>query len=125
MNGPVLVEDTCLCFHALKDLPGPYIRYFLDAIGNNGLVNLLAAYDDKSAHAVCTFAYSEGPGCEPILFQGTMEVSIPHSRPLKSFQNDFDDRAKSCLHEDQTRLVGMQFSNGQVTGRPMLKWIRI
>lgn len=25
MNGPVLVEDTCLCFNALKDLPGPYM----------------------------------------------------------------------------------------------------
>ncbi|PON66102.1 Ham1-like protein [Trema orientale] len=25
VNGPVLVEDTCLCFNALKGLPGPYI----------------------------------------------------------------------------------------------------
>jgi inosine triphosphate pyrophosphatase len=24
-NGPVLVEDTCLCFNALKGLPGPYM----------------------------------------------------------------------------------------------------
>lgn len=22
VNGPVIVEDTCLCFHALKGLPG-------------------------------------------------------------------------------------------------------
>ena len=25
INGPVLVEDTCLCFNALKELPGPYM----------------------------------------------------------------------------------------------------
>ncbi|KAI5649997.1 hypothetical protein M9H77_36002 [Catharanthus roseus] len=25
VNGPVLVEDTCLCFNALKGLPGPYM----------------------------------------------------------------------------------------------------
>lgn len=25
LNGPVLVEDTCLCFEALNGLPGPYM----------------------------------------------------------------------------------------------------
>lgn len=25
IQGPVLVEDTCLCFNALKELPGPYM----------------------------------------------------------------------------------------------------
>lgn len=25
VNGPVLVEDTSLCFTALKELPGPYM----------------------------------------------------------------------------------------------------
>ena len=24
-GGPVLTEDTCLCFNALKELPGPYM----------------------------------------------------------------------------------------------------
>ena len=28
VNGPVLVEDTCLCFNALKGLPGGYNCYF-------------------------------------------------------------------------------------------------
>lgn len=25
VKGPVLVEDTCLCFNALQGLPGPYV----------------------------------------------------------------------------------------------------
>ena len=25
IGGPVLTEDTCLCFNALKELPGPYM----------------------------------------------------------------------------------------------------
>ncbi|CAG8962261.1 hypothetical protein HYFRA_00005315 [Hymenoscyphus fraxineus] len=25
IKGPVLVEDTCLCFNALNELPGPYM----------------------------------------------------------------------------------------------------
>jgi inosine/xanthosine triphosphate pyrophosphatase family protein len=24
--GPVIIEDTCLCFNALGGLPGPYIK---------------------------------------------------------------------------------------------------
>ncbi len=26
IQGPVIVEDTCLCFNALGGLPGPYIK---------------------------------------------------------------------------------------------------
>ncbi|KAI9772967.1 MAG: nucleoside triphosphate pyrophosphohydrolase ham1 [Geoglossum simile] len=80
VNGPVLVEDTCLCFNALKGLPGPYVKWFLHDIGLEGLNNLLAAYDDKSAQAVCTFAYSEGPGKEPKIFQGTTDGKIVAAR---------------------------------------------
>lgn len=36
---------------------------------------MLADFPDKSAQAVCTFAYSEGPGHEPIIFQGRTNVS--------------------------------------------------
>lgn len=25
VQGPVLVEDTCLCFDAFSELPGPYV----------------------------------------------------------------------------------------------------
>lgn len=28
VGGPVLTEDTCLCFNALKELPGPYVYVF-------------------------------------------------------------------------------------------------
>lgn len=44
-------------------------------IGHTGLNNLLAAYEDKGAKAVCTFGFSQGPGHEPILFQGITDVS--------------------------------------------------
>ncbi|KAK1835824.1 hypothetical protein QBC39DRAFT_339703 [Podospora conica] len=80
IQGPVLVEDTCLCFNALNGLPGPYIKWFLKSIGHAGLNNLLAAYDDKSAKAVCTFAYSPGPGHEPVLFQGITDGKIVPAR---------------------------------------------
>ncbi|ORY72030.1 putative ham1 family protein [Pseudomassariella vexata] len=80
VGGPVLVEDTCLCFNALNGLPGPYIKWFMQSIGHEGLNNLLAAYDDKSAQAVCTFAFSKGPGHEPLLFQGKTDGKIVPAR---------------------------------------------
>ncbi|ROV91451.1 hypothetical protein VSDG_07199 [Cytospora chrysosperma] len=85
VGGPVLVEDTCLCFNALNGLPGPYIKWFMKDIGHDGLNNLLAAYEDKSAKAVCTFGFSQGPGHEPILFQGITDGKIVPSRGPTTF----------------------------------------
>ncbi|MCJ1260213.1 nucleoside triphosphate pyrophosphohydrolase ham1 [Lobaria immixta] len=85
VQASVLVEDTCLCFNALNELPGPYIKWFLEALGHEGLNNLLLAYDDKSAQAVCTFAYSEGPGHEPIIFEGRALGKIVPARGPPGF----------------------------------------
>lgn len=85
VNGPVLVEDTCLCFNALKGLPGPYIKWFLEKIGHEGLNNLLAAYEDKSAFAMCIFSLALGPGEEPITFVGKTAGKIVPARGPKDF----------------------------------------
>jgi inosine triphosphate pyrophosphatase len=70
VRGPVLVEDTSLCFNALGGLPGVYIKWFLEKTGHAGLNNLLAAYPDKTAYAQCIFAFSPGVGAAPVLFTG-------------------------------------------------------
>jgi inosine triphosphate pyrophosphatase len=49
---------------------------------------MLAGFEDKSAQAVCTFAYSEGPGHEPIIFQGRTDVSL---LPLPIHLGQFSD----------------------------------
>lgn len=41
--GPVLIEDTCLCFNALGGMPGPYIKWFLEKIGPEGKLMVLLA----------------------------------------------------------------------------------
>ncbi|PKI51873.1 hypothetical protein CRG98_027706 [Punica granatum] len=81
VNGPVLVEDTCLCFNALKGLPG-MCKWFLQKIGHEGLNNLLMAYEDKSAYALCAFSFALGPDTEPITFLGkTLGKIIPPRGP--------------------------------------------
>ena len=61
VGGPALVEDTSLCYDALGGLPGVYVKWFLEKTGPEGLVDALAAYDDKSAEALCVLAYATGP----------------------------------------------------------------
>ncbi|MCJ1383586.1 nucleoside triphosphate pyrophosphohydrolase ham1 [Xylographa soralifera] len=103
VNGPVLVEDTCLCFNALKELPGPYIKWFLHALGHEGLNNMLVAYEDKSAQAVCTFAYCEGPNHEPLLFQGRTNGKIVPARGPTHFGWDpiFEYEGKTYAEMDK------------------------
>ena len=36
IDGPLLVEDTSLCFNALEGLPGPYVKWFLKKIKPEG-----------------------------------------------------------------------------------------
>jgi inosine triphosphate pyrophosphatase len=83
VNGPVLTEDTSLCFNALGGLPGIYIKWFLEKLGHEGLNNLLMAYPDKSAYAQCIFAFSLGPDEEPLVFVGrTPGKIVPARGPL-------------------------------------------
>ncbi|OQE23125.1 hypothetical protein PENSTE_c009G10017 [Penicillium steckii] len=76
VDGPVIVEDSALEFNAMNKLPGPYIKYFLESLGNEGLNKLLYSHTDKTAEAVCTFAFTTGPTIDPIVFQGRLKVCL-------------------------------------------------
>lgn len=74
---PVLIEDVSLTFHALGKLPGPLVKWFLDAIGTKGLCKLLDNYEDRSATAAVTFAFYDGEIIK--IFTGETHGSIAHS----------------------------------------------
>ncbi|KAF5388064.1 hypothetical protein D9615_000768 [Tricholomella constricta] len=80
-----ITEDTALCYAALNGLPGPYVKYFMQEVGHEGLNNLLVGFPTKAAWALCTFAYSSGPGSEPIIFEGRTDGSIVPARGSKVF----------------------------------------
>ncbi|CAN0029919.1 unnamed protein product [Pylaiella littoralis] len=85
VQGPVMVEDTGLCFSALGGLPGPYIKWFLDGTGHEGLNSILAGFDDKTAYAQCVFAFCAGPGKEVKIFDGRTAGSIVPARGPTDF----------------------------------------
>lgn len=77
IQGPVMIEDTSLCFDALGGLPGPYIKWFVRDTGLEGLFKMLAAFpEQRGATALSTIAYTTGPDAEPVIFQGRTRGTI-------------------------------------------------
>jgi inosine triphosphate pyrophosphatase len=85
VNGPVLTEDTSLCFNALNGLPGPYIKWFLEKCGHDGLNRMLDGFDDRSAYAQTVMAFTTGPGKPIELFDGRTDGCIVRPRGSLDF----------------------------------------
>ena len=82
LGGACITEDTALGFHALGGLPGPYIKDFMKTIGHDGLNKMLDGFEDRTASAICTFAYCAGPDEQVHLFEGRTEgVIVPPRGP--------------------------------------------
>lgn len=75
---PVLVEDSGIVFGAWNGLPGALTKWFLAAVGNEGLLRMLAAERDRSARAVCAVAVA-WPGGEARTFVGEVEGEVADS----------------------------------------------
>lgn len=83
LQKPVLVEDTSLIFPALGALPGPLIKWFLQELGNEGLVRLLEGHSRK-AIAEVQFGFHDGTQCH--IVSGIMRGQIAeHPRGTQGF----------------------------------------
>ena len=84
LGRPVLTEDTSLCFNALGGLPGPYIKWFLQKLGTDGIPKMLAGFEDKSGYASCLFTLCLDE--ETVLFfDGRCPGTIVEKRGCKGF----------------------------------------
>jgi non-canonical purine NTP pyrophosphatase (RdgB/HAM1 family) len=75
-DSPVLVEDSGLVFEAWNGLPGALTKWFLESVGNEGLLKMLSAESDRSARAVCAVAVATADGTV-CAFTGVVEGEIP------------------------------------------------
>merc|ERR1711981_1473013 len=85
ISGPVLVEDTSLCFNALNGMPGPYIKWFLKAVGPAGLHKMVSAFDDHSAYAQCILLTKKIKDASVVLFAGKCPGKIVVPRGPTNF----------------------------------------
>lgn len=73
---PVLVEDSGLAVGAWDGFPGALTKWLLGAVGNEGLLRMLAPGEDRSARAVCAVAVVDGSGGGPYVFVGEVVGSL-------------------------------------------------
>ena len=74
VGSPVLVEDAALSCAALNGLPGTFVKWHLERMGNQGLINMLAVYEDKTATAQVCYALCDETGVH--LFQNERRGKI-------------------------------------------------
>lgn len=70
---------------ALHGLPGPYIKYFSNALGPNGIYKMIKDWDDKNAQAICLMGYMENPHSPIQIFKGIVNGTIVEPRGDKNF----------------------------------------
>jgi len=80
---------------------GPYIKWFEETLGAEGLHRMLAGWEDKSAYALCTFGYcaSADDDAEVLLFQGRADGKIVSPRGPRDFGWD------PCFQPDDYELT--------------------
>src|SRR5919199_2480044 len=81
----VLVEDSGLVIEAWNGLPGALTKWFLQSVGNEGLLRMLSAEENRSARAVCAVAVAAADGSVRV-FVGEVGGSIaPELRGSEGF----------------------------------------
>lgn len=105
---PVLVEDVALGFDAISGLPGPFVKFFVDAPdGLENLCRMLDGFSDRGAVAKSVFGYYDG--VEVQLFAGELRGTIAqHPRGDGGFGWDkifeptgYDGRTRAELNPDE------------------------
>lgn len=112
VDGPVIVEDTCLCFNAFGGLPGPYIKWFLDKLRPEGLHRMLHDFEDKSCYALCTIAlgnYSGRSDDSILLFTGRTDGRIVIPRGPENF--GWDTCFQPEGHDETYAEMSTEFKN--------------
>ena len=114
---------------ALNGLPGPYVKWFIESIGHEGLYKLVQKSANKNAVALCYVGYSPGPGGNVEIFVGQLKGKMIPVRGdwtfgFPSFLPDgheltlaeMDEHTKNCVSHrrkalDKLRLFLAQQKN--------------
>jgi inosine triphosphate pyrophosphatase len=83
-QGAFIVEDTSLYIDALQGLPGPFIKWFLQTVGDAGLYKMTEAFGSFSATAKTIIGYSDEQG-NIAFFEGEIQGQIIAPRGISRF----------------------------------------
>ena len=122
---PVLVEDVSLEFKALGQLPGPFIKFFMQSLSLQEICDLLKD-KSKQAAACCVIGYYDGN--ELKLFEGKLlgniavtptgengfgwdKIFIPEGYDITRAQMNEEDDSKTYLKIKRLDLVRKYIEN--------------
>lgn len=57
---PVLVEDSAWYFDAWNGLPGPFAKWFKEAVGIDGVLKMMSSEENRKARGKTAVAYHDG-----------------------------------------------------------------
>jgi len=83
-NGELVVEDTSVYIDSLNGLPGPLIKWFLEALDNKGLAELALKYNDHAATVKTIIGYANGSN-STVFFEGEQKGQIVTPRGNNGF----------------------------------------
>ena len=126
LKGPVLVEDTSLCFNAYGGLPGAYIKYFLKAIKPEGLYKMACAFKDHSAYAQSIYGLQKNAKTEPQLFIGKTDGEIVSPRGDNNFGWDpcFQPKNYKQTYAEMEEDKKNKISHRGKSTKAMIDWIK-
>ena len=126
LKGPVLVEDTSLCFNAYGGLPGAYIKYFLKAIKPEGLYKMACAFKDHSAYAQSIYGLQKNAKEEPKLFVGKTDGEIVSPRGDNNFGWDpcFQPKNYKQTYAEMEEDKKNKISHRGKSTKAMIDWIK-
>ena len=126
LEGPVLVEDTSLCFNAYNGLPGAYIKYFLKAIKPEGLYKMACAFDDHSAYAQSIYGLQKNEKEEPKLFIGKTDGEIVSPKGDNNFGWDpcFKPSCSEKTFAEMDEKEKNKISHRGKSTRAMINWLK-
>jgi inosine triphosphate pyrophosphatase len=103
-EGEFVVEDTSLSFECLNGLPGPFIKWFLQEIGNEGLFNLVAKMGNNKAEAKTMVGYAKNKD-EIKFFEGSIKGQIVKPEVETNFGWDpiFKPEGKEMTFAEMTK----------------------
>jgi non-canonical purine NTP pyrophosphatase (RdgB/HAM1 family) len=75
---PVFVEDVCLKIEALEGFPGPLVKFFLQTLGNEKVIELLKNEKNRKIRVESATGYHDGKKAHVFIggFDGTISKEL-------------------------------------------------
>jgi len=109
----VLVEDTSLEFSAWNGLPGALIKWFLETVGNEGLLKMFAGVENRRAVAKTAVGFFDGSKAHVFVgkIEGTISKTIRGSSGFgwdPIFIPDGFDKSFAEMTSEEKNVVSMR-----------------